>query len=197
VLFEYGTGCECHPSNQTLQCPVVTIRCYPWSAGNQGVIKRLLLVDRHRRSRLSWCLARRGRNFKTWCKIHWSNESRFLYHVTDDRMRVWGLALSSIYTGLVASGWLSKWGTTTGCKTSLMYCSPVRLPCMVTKSILQSREIHLTTGHCSFWLDGCHSQPVLYSSNIGCPIDVCQQEQLETVPPVGWLQYSGSPSDVQ
>ena len=26
-------------------------------------------------------------------------------------------ALSSIYTGLVASGWLSKWGTTTGCKT--------------------------------------------------------------------------------
>ena len=31
VLFEYGTGCELHPSNQTLQCPVVTIRCYPWS----------------------------------------------------------------------------------------------------------------------------------------------------------------------
>jgi hypothetical protein len=33
VLFEYGTGCEWHTSNQTLQCPVVTIRCYPWSAG--------------------------------------------------------------------------------------------------------------------------------------------------------------------
>jgi hypothetical protein len=32
VLFEYGTGCEWHPSNQTLQCPVVMIRCYPWSA---------------------------------------------------------------------------------------------------------------------------------------------------------------------
>jgi hypothetical protein len=31
------------------------------------------------------------------------------------------MALSSIYTGLVASGWLSKWGTTIGCKTSLMY----------------------------------------------------------------------------
>ena len=29
VLFEYGTGCEWHPSNQTLQSPVVTIRCYP------------------------------------------------------------------------------------------------------------------------------------------------------------------------
>ena len=34
VLFEYVTGCEWHPSNQALQCPVVTIRCYPWSAGS-------------------------------------------------------------------------------------------------------------------------------------------------------------------
>ena len=50
---------------------------------------------------------------------------------------LWGLTLSSIYTGLVASGWLSKWGTTTGCKTSLMYWSLVRLPCMVTKCSLQ------------------------------------------------------------
>ena len=31
------------------------------------------------------------------------------------------------------------------------------------------------------WLDGCHSQQVPYSNNTGCPIDVCQQEQLETV----------------
>ena len=31
------------------------------------------------------------------------------------------------------------------------------------------------------WLDGYHSQPVPYSNNIDCPIDVCQQEQLETV----------------
>ena len=30
-------------------------------------------------------------------------------------------ALSAIDTGLAASGWLSKWGTTTGCKISLMY----------------------------------------------------------------------------
>jgi hypothetical protein len=37
VLFEYGTGYEWHPSNQTLQCPVVTIRCYPWSAGSWEV----------------------------------------------------------------------------------------------------------------------------------------------------------------
>ena len=32
LMFEYGTGCDWYPSNQTLQYPVVTIRCYPWSA---------------------------------------------------------------------------------------------------------------------------------------------------------------------
>jgi hypothetical protein len=37
VLFEYWTGCEWHPSNQTIQCPIVTIRCYPWSAGSWQV----------------------------------------------------------------------------------------------------------------------------------------------------------------
>ena len=37
VLFEYGTGCEWYPANQTLQCPVVTVRCYPWSAGSWQV----------------------------------------------------------------------------------------------------------------------------------------------------------------
>jgi transposase len=53
------------------------------------VIKRPLLADRHRRSGLAWCLARRGWNLRTWRKIHWSDESRFLFHVTDGRMRVW------------------------------------------------------------------------------------------------------------
>jgi hypothetical protein len=37
VLFEYGISCEWHPSNQTLRCPVVTIRCYPWSDGSWQV----------------------------------------------------------------------------------------------------------------------------------------------------------------
>ena len=34
VLLEYETGCEWHPYNQTLQCPVITIRCCPWSVGS-------------------------------------------------------------------------------------------------------------------------------------------------------------------
>jgi hypothetical protein len=38
---------------------------------------------------LAWCLARRGWNLRTWRKIDWSDESRFLLHVTDGRIRVW------------------------------------------------------------------------------------------------------------
>ena len=37
VLLEYGTDCEWHPSNQRLQCPGITIRCYPCSAGSWQV----------------------------------------------------------------------------------------------------------------------------------------------------------------
>jgi transposase len=68
-----------------------TVRNRLKSAGlkSRRVIKRPLLADRHRRTRLAWCLARRGWNLRTWRKIHWSDESRFLLHVTDGRMRVW------------------------------------------------------------------------------------------------------------
>jgi transposase len=68
-----------------------TVRNRLKSAGfkSRRVIKRPLLADRHRRSRLAWCLARRGWKLRTWRKIHWSDESRFLLHVTDGRMRIW------------------------------------------------------------------------------------------------------------
>jgi hypothetical protein len=56
---------------------------------SRRVIKRPLLEDQHRRSRLLLCLARRGWNLSTWHKMHGSDESRFLLHVTDGRMRVW------------------------------------------------------------------------------------------------------------
>ena len=88
----------------------------------------------------------------------------FAMEVAGYALERWGLALSSIYTGLVASRWLSKWGTT-GCKTSLMYWSPVRLPCMVTKSSLQSWEIHpkpLLSLHRRGQLDGCSLGHRLY-----------------------------------
>jgi hypothetical protein len=63
-------------------------------------------------------------------EIIWSVISWYLYQLSFQTFLFvyewWGMALLSIYTGLVASGWLSKWRTT-GCKTSLMYWSPVRL----------------------------------------------------------------------
>jgi hypothetical protein len=60
---------------------------------SRRVIKRPLLVDRHRRSRLAWCLARRGWNLRTWRKIQLSDESRFLFHVTDAE---WGFGDTKI-----------------------------------------------------------------------------------------------------
>ena len=53
--------------------PNRTVRNRLKSAGlkSRTVIKRPLLADRHRRSRLAWCLARRGWNLRTWRKIHW------------------------------------------------------------------------------------------------------------------------------
>ena len=68
-----------------------TVRNRLKSAGlkSRRVIKRPLLADRHRQTRLLWCLTRRGWNIRTWRKIHWSDESRFLLRVTDGRMRVW------------------------------------------------------------------------------------------------------------
>ena len=59
------------------------------SAGLKSRSKRPMLSDRHQRLRLAQFLARHGLNLKTWRRIHWSDESRFMLHVTDRRMRVW------------------------------------------------------------------------------------------------------------
>ena len=74
--------------NRRLSTRTVRNRLKSAELKSRRVIKRPLLADRHRRSRLAWCLAR-GWNLRTWRKIHWSDESRFLLHVTDGRMRVW------------------------------------------------------------------------------------------------------------
>jgi hypothetical protein len=63
----------------------ITVRNRLKSAGLKSkiVIKHPLSADRHRRTHLAWCLARRGWNLKTWRKIRWSDEGWFLLHVTD------------------------------------------------------------------------------------------------------------------
>jgi hypothetical protein len=68
-----------------------TVRNRLKSAGlkSKRVIKRPMLSDRHQRLCLAWCLARRCLNFRTWRRIYWSDESWFVLHVTDGRMRIW------------------------------------------------------------------------------------------------------------
>ena len=57
-----------------------TVRNHLKSAGlkSRRFIKRPLSADRNRRSRLEWCLVRRGWNLRTWRNIYWSDESCFM-----------------------------------------------------------------------------------------------------------------------
>jgi hypothetical protein len=75
--------------NRRLSTRTVRNRLKSAELKSRIVIKRPLLVDRHRPSRLAWCLAWRDWNLRTWHKIHWSDKSRFLLHVIDGLMRVW------------------------------------------------------------------------------------------------------------
>jgi transposase len=52
-------------------------------------IKRCLLTQVHKVFRLQWCQTRRQWNLASWRKVHWSDERRFLLHVTNGRVRVW------------------------------------------------------------------------------------------------------------
>lgn len=52
-------------------------------------IRRPLLTPGQKAARLYWCQQRRNWNIRSWRKIHWSGESRFLLHMTDCRVRVW------------------------------------------------------------------------------------------------------------
>jgi hypothetical protein len=72
VLFEYGTGCEWHPSNQTLQCPVVMIRCHPWSAGSWQVFHIVRLCVFSHQYTFGMVFSTTWLEFlRTWRKIHW------------------------------------------------------------------------------------------------------------------------------
>ena len=48
-----------------------------------------MLTPGQKAARLYWCQQRRNWNIRSWRKIHWSDESRFLLHMTDCRVRVW------------------------------------------------------------------------------------------------------------
>ena len=52
-------------------------------------IKRPQLTLRHRHARFDWSHDHLGWTIRTWRRVHWSDESRFLLRPTDGRARVW------------------------------------------------------------------------------------------------------------
>jgi transposase len=52
-------------------------------------IKRSQLTLRHRHARFDWSHDHLGWTIRTWRRVHWSDESRFLLRPTDGRARVW------------------------------------------------------------------------------------------------------------
>ena len=52
-------------------------------------IRRPMLTPGQKAARLYWCQQRRNWNIRSWRKIHLSDESRFLLHLTDCRVHVW------------------------------------------------------------------------------------------------------------
>ena len=51
-------------------------------------IKRPQLTLRHRHARFDWSHDHLGWTIRTWRRVHWSDESRFLLRPTDGRPRV-------------------------------------------------------------------------------------------------------------
>jgi hypothetical protein len=52
-------------------------------------VKTCLLAQAHKPLRLKWCQTSRQWNLASLRKVHWSDEIRFLLHVTDGRVHVW------------------------------------------------------------------------------------------------------------
>jgi hypothetical protein len=52
-------------------------------------IKCPQLTLSHRHARFDWSYDHLGWTIRTWRRVHWSDESRFLLHPTDGRARVW------------------------------------------------------------------------------------------------------------
>lgn len=90
-------------------------------------IKRPQLTRQHMRARRDWCFAWRNWNLRSWRRIHWSDESRFLLHVTDGRIRVWQERRTAFHqrnilpTVAFGGGSVMIWGCVSyDCKLDLM-----------------------------------------------------------------------------
>ena len=52
-------------------------------------MKRSLLTIRHKTVRLQWTRGHMRLNIRSWQRVHWSDESRFMLNPVDGRIRVW------------------------------------------------------------------------------------------------------------
>ena len=68
-----------------------TVRNRLWACGYcaRRPIRQPMLTPGQKAARLYWCQQCRNWNIPSWRKIHWSDESQFLLHMTDCRVRVW------------------------------------------------------------------------------------------------------------
>lgn len=79
-------------------------------------LKRPLLTQRHRQARLEWARYHRHWNIRSWRRVHWTDESRFLLRHIDGRMRVWrqrGTAYNQnniLGTTAFGGGGVTVWG---------------------------------------------------------------------------------------
>ncbi|MEW8548408.1 MAG: transposase [Candidatus Thiodiazotropha sp.] len=72
----------------------ISVRTVTRRLNNSGLkarraVKRPLLTPRHKRARLNWAHDRRTWNLRSWRRVHWSDECKFVLRHTDGRMRVW------------------------------------------------------------------------------------------------------------
>lgn len=89
-------------------------------------VKRPLLSDRHIAARLQWARDHMGWNIRSWKRVHWSDESRFLLKPIDGRVRVWrqrGTAYNQEHvlgTTAFGGGGVTVWGCfSLNCKLEL------------------------------------------------------------------------------
>jgi hypothetical protein len=64
-------------------------RSAPAVCTERSLPQRPQLTLRHRHARFDWSHDHLGLTIRTWRRVHWSDESRFLLRPTDGRARVW------------------------------------------------------------------------------------------------------------
>jgi transposase len=79
-------------------------------------IKHSQFTLRHRHARFDWSHDHLGWTIRTWRRVHWSDESRFLLRPTDGRARVWRQRNTSFQdnhilgTTVLGFGGVTVWG---------------------------------------------------------------------------------------